>query len=90
MVLSGKYRVAVVDLHMPGMSGMEFCRHVRAQQGVGANRGSWLGGGAGKRGSLSGAGGALGAAGLSADSTKLLMHSTAAGTVKSDQLEVTK
>ncbi|CAM9402660.1 unnamed protein product, partial [Laminaria digitata] len=79
MMLPGAcaYQVVVVDLHMPRMSGTEFCRLVRARD---CEAGDLLGGGGG-------AGGGAEVAVRPADCPKLLLHTTAAGSVKSDELE---
>ena len=76
------FQVVVVDLHMPRMSGTEFCRVVRARD---CEAGGLLGGGGGIGGGI---GGGVEGAGCPADRAKLLLHTTAAGSVKSDELEV--
>ncbi|CAB1117856.1 unnamed protein product [Ectocarpus sp. CCAP 1310/34] len=80
MILEGYYQVAVVDLHMPRMSGTEFCRRVRAHEleVAAAVRSVNINGRAGQEGE-----------GLNEPqpSTKLLLHTTSAGSVKFDDLE---
>ena len=77
IAVSGDFDLVVVDLHMPTFSGIEFCRAVR---GVDLESG----GGAPIAGST-----IAGAASVSAaDRPRLLLHTTAAGSVKSDELEV--
>ncbi|CAM9319440.1 unnamed protein product [Ascophyllum nodosum] len=76
IAVSGDFDLVVVDLHMPTFSGIEFCRAVR---GVDLESG----GGAPIAGST-----IAGAASVSAaDRPRLLLHTTAAGSVKSDELE---
>lgn len=104
MIFHEIFEVAVVDLHMPGMSGVDFCRMARspimadgARSGQehsgggvdniivagGAEAGSSGGGAAG-----SGVAGGGGVTVVPAERLKLLLHTTAAGSVKSDELEV--
>lgn len=111
MIREGFFQVAVVDLHMPGMSGTDFCRQVRAHEIESATAtaavpsttavGSY--GGGGVRGAGGGdlgvrAGGAKEHSLSSHEddegstprlpSTKLLLHTTSAGSVRLDELEV--
>lgn len=93
--------MAVVDLHMPRMVGTEFCRKVRVEEAkrAAAVLSSSIGGGEGRRN----VGGALekkdeeGSDGDGDDDDseeeshspmKILLHTTSAGSVKSDELEV--
>lgn len=81
MILEGFFQVAVVDLHMPRMSGTEFCRRVRTHElEVAASvRSMNIGGRAGQEGEELDEPQA---------STKLLLHTTSAGSVTFDDLEV--
>lgn len=81
MILEGCYQVAVVDLHMPRMSGTEFCRKVRAHEltTAAAVRSMNIGGRGGQEGEE---------LDDSQPSTKLLLHTTSAGSVTFDDLEV--
>ncbi|CBJ26522.1 conserved unknown protein [Ectocarpus siliculosus] len=80
MILEGYYQVAVVDLHMPRMSGTEFCRRVRAHELEVATsiRSMNTSGRAGQEGEELNEPG---------PSTKLLLHTTSAGSVTFDDLE---
>ncbi|CAM9131909.1 unnamed protein product [Ectocarpus fasciculatus] len=80
MILEGCYQVAVVDLHMPRMSGTEFCRKVRAHEltTAAAVRSMNIGGRGGQEGEE---------LDDSHSSTKLLLHTTSAGSVTFDDLE---
>lgn len=85
MIQEGCFQVAVVDLHMPRMVGMDFCRKVRAHELKTAAAIQ----------SMSVAGGGV-SGGNEGDeeeneeraSIKLLLHTTSAGSVKFDELEV--
>lgn len=81
MIASDSFGVVVVDLHMPRMSGLEFCRAVREMDVAGDGRVGVI--------SIDGSDGGEGATVVSADRAKLLLHTTAAGSVKSDELQVT-
>lgn len=79
MIQESFFQVAVVDLHMPKMSGTDFCRNVRKHE----------------REALSDIHSAtVGDGGLDEDpdeaqpSMKLLLHTTSAGSIKSAELEV--
>ena len=76
MMVPGAFQVIVVDLHMPRMPGTDFCRAVRLRDCQAQGGG----------GGVAGAGEMAGVP--PADCTKLLLHTTAAGSVKSDDLEV--
>ncbi|CAN0054674.1 unnamed protein product [Ectocarpus sp. 12 AP-2014] len=80
MILEGYYQVAVVDLHMPRMSGTEFCRRVRANEleVATAARSMNVGGRAGQEGEE---------LNEPQPSTKLLLHTTSAGSVTFEDLE---
>ncbi|CAN0135968.1 unnamed protein product [Ectocarpus sp. 12 AP-2014] len=80
MVLEGYYQVAVVDLHMPRMSGTEFCRRVRAHEleVTTAVRSMNISSRAGQEGED---------LNEPQPSTKLLLHTTSAGSVTFDDLE---
>ncbi|CAN0172311.1 unnamed protein product [Ectocarpus sp. 6 AP-2014] len=80
MILEGYYQVAVVDLHMPRMSGTEFCRRVRAHELEVATsiRSMNTSGRAGQEGEE---------LNEPRPSTKLLLHTTSAGSVTFDDLE---
>eukprot|EP00904_Undaria_pinnatifida_P012028 jgi/Undpi1/7956/HiC_scaffold_24.g10428.m1 len=75
MMVPGAFQVIVVDLHMPRMPGTDFCRAVRLRDCQAQGGG----------GGVAGAGEMAGVP--PADCTKLLLHTTAAGSVKSDDLE---
>lgn len=81
MILEDYYQVAVVDLHMPRMSGTEFCRRVRAHEleVAAAVRSVNINGRAGQEGEE---------LNEPQPSTKLLLHTTSAGSVTFDELEV--
>lgn len=85
---SNTFEVVVVDLHMPRINGMDFCRAIcQADSGGSASMVSAVAGGGGaaiRAGSLS----AIPTMAVPADRVKLLLHTTAAGSVKSDDLEV--
>lgn len=77
-IKSGDFDVALVDLHMPGISGMEFCRMVRTVESGGAGKSTGLRAWASMRSSSA----------ASPNRVKMLLHATAAGGIKSDELEV--
>ncbi|CAM9835735.1 unnamed protein product, partial [Scytosiphon promiscuus] len=103
MILEGFFQVAVVDLHMPGMSGTDFCRQVRAHElesttgSHSAAIGKYGSGAKGReRDRGAGAGGDEQSLSDKGDgeeftprlpSTKLLLHTTSAGSVRLDELE---
>ncbi|CAM9388792.1 unnamed protein product, partial [Hapterophycus canaliculatus] len=103
MIHEGFFQVAVVDLHMPGMSGTDFCRQVRTHEvesttathstGAGNHGGGGRGGGRDPGARAGGGGQSLPANGDDEESTprlpatKLLLHTTSAGSVRLDELE---
>lgn len=105
MIQEGSFQVAVVDLHMARMAGMEFCRKVRVEEIKHAAAVRALSVGVGRRGRGEGRpmeddeeesddNGDLGEDKEEEDeglaSIKLLLHTTSAGSVRSDELEVRK
>ncbi|CAM9216135.1 unnamed protein product [Ectocarpus sp. 13 AM-2016] len=80
MVLEVDFQVAVVDLHMPRISGTEFCRRVRAHEleVATAVRSMNISGRAGQEEEE---------LNEPQPSTKLLLHTTSAGSVTFDDLE---
>ena len=89
MIREGFFQVAVVDLHMPRMVGTDFCRNVRAHElaTAAAIRSSSVAGGGIAEGDEDEE-----EAEEEGDemqtSIKLLLHTTSAGSVKLDELEV--
>lgn len=71
MIRTGEFHIAVIDLHMPGMNGIELCLAANgAERGWPVDR---------ARDASTVTAGRL---------TRLLLHTTGAGSVESDKLEV--